>query len=449
MAISLLELLAMRGPSKAEDLARALDVSQPTVSRMLSSISGKIIRTGGSKNTQYAAQRGIRQLGHALIPVWRVDEEGVIFPVGELRGVAPNGYMAKFASARWPQDDRHQVWFDSLPYFIQDIRPQGYMGRGFARHHGELLGLSDNPERWSNDDILVAIALMGEDLPGDLIVGDASMRRHMGAERHVVKEEEVGETYFALAQAAVANGVAGSSAAGEFPKFTATRERGGVAAHVIVKFTGAGHSAPEVRWADLLRTEATASRVLQEHLGIPSAISCVLTHGGRTFMETERFDRVGLKGRRSLCSLSSLDAELVGMGDPHWGQFADRLVEMRLLRKEAAGWCHRIWAFGKFIANSDMHAGNLSFTLEAPGKLALTPVYDMLPMRYAPLRGGELPPLEMAGEMPVPSIGREQEYREAREAAIVFWDAVAADALISDAFRAMAARWRDVLAGQM
>ncbi|MGK7521002.1 HipA domain-containing protein, partial [Salmonella enterica] len=49
----------------------------------------------------------------------------------------------------------------------------------------------------------------------------------------------------------------------------------------------------------------------------------------------------------------------------------------------------KIWAFGRLIANSDMHAGNLSFYYsDAP--MALAPVYDMLPMAYAPAASGML-----------------------------------------------------------
>lgn len=47
----------------------------------------------------------------------------------------------------------------------------------------------------------------------------------------------------------------------------------------------------------------------------------------------------------------------------------------------------RLWWFGRLIANTDMHDGNLAFK---PG-LKLAPVYDMLPMGYAPVRGMELP----------------------------------------------------------
>ena len=66
--------------------------------------------------------------------------------------------------------------FDGLPLFLVDARPQGFLGRGFARRHAEL-ELRADPDTWSDDDVVVALARAGEDVVGDLVVGDASARR--------------------------------------------------------------------------------------------------------------------------------------------------------------------------------------------------------------------------------------------------------------------------------
>jgi hypothetical protein len=49
-----------------------------------------------------------------------------------------------------------------------------------------------------------------------------------------------------------------------------------------------------------------------------------------------------------------------------------------------------LWAFGQLIGNTDMHNGNLSFMSEENCPLELSPVYDMLPMTFAPTSGGGL-----------------------------------------------------------
>jgi hypothetical protein len=92
-----------------------------------------------------------------------------------------------------------------------------------------------------------------------------------------------------------------------------------------------------------------------------------------------------------------------------------------------------------------MHLGNLSFHVEAR-HLRLTPTYDMLPMHYAPLPGGEVPQRTFDVVPPRP---REQRvWQEAAHAAADFWSTAADDARISEPFRAVAAsnaaRVRDV-----
>ncbi len=61
----------------------------------------------------------------------------------------------------------------------------------------------------------------------------------------------------------------------------------------------------------------------------------------------------------------------------------------------------RAATFGQLIGNTDMHFGNLSFFVSSGGPLALTPVYDMLPMLYAPIGGDELPERRFEPPSPV------------------------------------------------
>jgi hypothetical protein len=76
-----------------------------------------------------------------------------------------------------------------------------------------------------------------------------------------------------------------------------------------------------------------------------------------------------------------------------------------------------------------MHDGNLAFR---PG-LALAPAYDMLPMAYAPMRGGELPNREFSPAPPLPA--EAPIWIEAAEAAVYFWNLCAEDTRISPDFR--------------
>jgi len=84
-----------------------------------------------------------------------------------------------------------------------------------------------------------------------------------------------------------------------------------------------------------------------------------------------------------------------------WTAAAQALAANGWIDADTRAKIERLWHFGKLIANSDMHEGNLSFR---PG-LAIAPVYYMLPMLYASERGVELPTREFT---PVPSIPAER-----------------------------------------
>jgi hypothetical protein len=63
----------------------------------------------------------------------------------------------------------------------------------------------------------------------------------------------------------------------------------------------------------------------------------------------------------------------------------------------------------------------------------VAPVYDMLPMAYAPLAGGEIPKTVYAPGLPTPK--DRGAWLAASRAALAFWAAAAMDARISSRFR--------------
>jgi serine/threonine protein kinase HipA of HipAB toxin-antitoxin module len=235
-------------------------------------------------------------------------------------------------------------------------------------------------------------------------------------------------------------GVAGSSAAGEFPKFAAARSLPGrPTPHVLVKFSAADDSTTVRRWADLLVCEHLALEAIRSIPGVDSAHSRILCHGGRTFLEVERFDRHGQHGRSPLCSLKVLNAALLGDASTEWPRLAAGLHAQGLLDAETMTRVRRIAHFGKLIANTDMHLGNLSFR---PGaKLELAPCYDMLPMLYAPLAGGEVPERSFSASpgaaLPLPS--QRADWLVAHVAAQAFWQRAADDERIGADFRRICA----------
>lgn len=437
---SLLQLLARRPGSSAAELCAALSgISRATLSRQVVGAGDVIVRLGGSRRTRYACRRLVRGQ-HSLLPLYRIDATGSGHVVGNLSLVMPEGSALElFEPFAWPLDagSMRDGWFEGLPYPLLDLRPQGFLGRHFARAQHASLAVSDNPEHWSDDDLVHVLVLQGHDQPGDWILGDMAYQQALDAranrESRVLPAAALAKQYPALANYAMQHGTAGSSAGGEFPKFTAVRLIDGEPVHVIVKFSGQDTSPAVQRWADLLVCEHLALTNLPPDLGVPAARSTLHQYEGRTFLEVARFDRVGAHGRRAICSVGSLNAALLGKAGANWPTLAAALKARHGLPADEVEKVQRLWWFGRLIANTDMHEGNLAFQ---PG-LTTAPAYDMLPMLYAPSRSGELPVTPFTPPMALPS--EQPAWQRAATAAILFWRRCAEDSRISESFRATCA----------
>lgn len=428
-------VLGRRAAASAADLAEQLGVSVPTLHRLLQEAGADIVSTGKARRTRYALRRPLRG-AMAELPLYEVDETGRAELRAHLVAVQPQGTCMSLTGSGWPvPDGSRDGWWDGLPYPLNDMRPQGYMGRQFARAEHRQLAVPANPEEWSDDDVLHVLSRSGSDTSGNLILGDPACERWLQsklAPPDPLKARVLGREYVALAEQAIVAGVPGSSAGGEFPKFAALRDLAGSATpHVLVKFSGADDSRAVRRWSDLLVSEHLALECAALLPGVASAASRVVTHGGRTFLEVERFDRHGLWGRSRLGSLGVLNAALLGDGSTDWTRLAGRLAAADLLAASDVACIERLWWFGRLIANSDMHTGNLSF--RPHGRLALAPAYDMLPMLYAPLAGGEVPPRSFEPPLPLPA--QRPAWIQACEAALGFWDRAAQDGRIGADFR--------------
>lgn len=371
------------GKLSARQLVENIGVSQPTLSRALASLGDAVVRIGAGTSIQYALRDTARGLPD--IPVYRVDAQGQIRRLGILIPVRPEGFVLR----REDGVSRHS---DGLPWWLFDMRPQGYLGRTFAARHGGALGLPERITDWTDTHALRALLKEGHDVVGNLLLGDVARAAFLASPEPTTElagSEDKAETYARLARE-VANGeLPGSSAGGEQPKFTATILTPFGIQHVIVKFTEPEQSPVSERWRDLLLAEHLALTTLRE-AGIPAARTDIIDHAGQRFLEVERFDRIGKLGRRALCSLAALDAEFVGLGAGNWSDITRRLAADGHIPANAADRASLLWAFGVLIANTDMHNGNLSFIGEgSPHDIA--PAYDMTPMAFAPRSGGGLP----------------------------------------------------------
>ncbi len=409
-------------------LQAALGVSQPTVSRLIRAAGNRVLRLGRGRNSRYAAVREIPGVGTGA-RLYAVDENGNPAAVGEIVVLAGPAPFVVLAEERWLRGEGGNGEFPGLPYYLHDLRPQGFLGRQIANLLAEQEGVySGNPEKWSDDQVLRYLCSHGVDLPGNLIVGDAALNAFLASERRPVRDRS--EAYPVSATRILADGEFGSSAGGEQPKFTAYTEDAG---HVIVKFSPAGETPEAVRWRDLLIAEYHALAVLAD-LGLPAAGCELYRFGGRVFLESRRFDRVGTRGRRPAVSLAAVDAEFVGEGE-HWIRSARGLHEAGLVTQDTLDQIRLAHTYGLWVANSDMHLGNL--TLAPEGDLfRLHPVYDMVPMRLAPQRG-EL--VEVALAPPLRNADNFDLWEQAGAYAVQFWQALGQDERVSESMRTLAA----------
>ena len=436
-ARSLLDIeLRVRRLADAATLAQALGVSHPTILRIIQERGNDVIRIGTTKNARYSLRRALRG-NPEPIPVYRVDEKGRGSLLAYMHLAGPEGAVLDVKGMGWPTPIDASPWWDGLPYPLADMRPQGFLGRSLARQISKTFGVSENPEEWSDDDVIHVLTIKGNDNQGNLIIGDTAYQDFLHTVIHPLNplsEEELSRKYIEFADTATQFGGGGSSAGGEFPKFTAKRQlKEASNPYVIVKFSGADDSPAVRRWSDLLVCEHLALDVMRQSGRLRAPLSRIIQAGGRTFLEVERFDRIGELGRIGTASLASLDNAYVGMGSGSWIDAAQRLITEKVIPSSLVEDIAVMWWFGKLIANTDMHFGNLTFMIEASVKLS--PAYDMLPMLYAPLAGGEVPKREFQLALPKPQ--DESNWSLAFHLAIKFWEAAANDVRITEAFRAV------------
>lgn len=363
-----LRSLLRQSPMNARQLADNIGISQPTLSRELKAVADEVVRIGAGPSIQYALYDRFR--GFSSAPVYRISEAGQVSALGRLVPVYPHGFVMQ-------QTDGKSIYSDSLPWWLFDMRPQGYLGRAYASRFSATLGLPANPEHWNDAEVIRSLLAHGADAIGNLLIGEQAREQFLNMQAPVAIDRDVG--FPALAKAASSGEIPGSSAGGEQPKFCTFTDRG----HVLVKFSAADNHPVSERWRDLLAAEHLSLKVL----GVETDI---FDFSGQRFLEIPRFDRVGKLGRIGLFSLRALDAEFTGRARESWPVLVEELIKQKHVEASAAEQVALLWAYGTLTGNTDMHHGNLSFISSHGRPYHLAPAYDILPMGFAPKSGGEL-----------------------------------------------------------
>jgi hypothetical protein len=132
----------------------------------------EVVRIGAARSIQYTLRDTTRGLPD--IPIYRVDTEGRIRQLGTLVPVRPEGFVMR-------QENGVTLHSDGLPWWLFDMRPQGYLGRAYAARHGAELGLPERLSDWTDTHALRALLVHGHDVVGNLLLGDIARDRFLAA----------------------------------------------------------------------------------------------------------------------------------------------------------------------------------------------------------------------------------------------------------------------------
>ena len=382
-----LGLLSQQGLVSSPELQRATGRSQASVSRLLEGLASRVLVLGKARATRYGLPKSIRGLA-AQQPVCWTGTEGRIQKIGTLSLLTGD---TLHVGLQFGKTAVETVTEGVLPWFLAPLRVQGFLGRLHAQRL-EQSGLGGNPEQWALESILFS-ALQLHDPSGAITIGDPQTRTLSFAESpyaHVqASRQALASALDELAASVAQTFPVGSSAGGEQPKFLAVvrSDRDDSARHVLVKFSPPRGTPYGERWHDLLHAEALASETLADH-GVSVARSEVVESATRTYLLSERFDRIGATGRRHVVAIGDAHAAFVPDVYSHWAATAAALARQRRLSDVDSERIAALLAFGRLIGNSDMHAGNMGLFVElkdlAKGRFSLAPIYDMLPMRWRP-----------------------------------------------------------------
>ncbi len=427
------------GVCTARQLAASVKASQPTISRALARMPG-VLRIGNGRAACYGLADPVADLG-ASWPLYVIDRDGAPDQVGRLHRLAGGPWWLESAD-NWPcLLMAGRSIFPGLPWFLDDVRPQGFLGRAFAQRHGRALGQGTDPAEWSNAAVAESLLRFGGDLPGAFVLGrDALARAMTGENAFLTIPENRPRDYVNFASAILNGEVTASSAGGEQPKFTATISGPDGLRHVLVKFSPSVTHPEGRRWADLLFAEMTAHQILAEQ-GFPVPRAEILDSGDRRFLQVDRFDRTA-RGRIPVVSLRAVDAAFFGLLHTPWPDAAHRLQHAGWLDAADAMRLAQLHAFGWLIHNTDMHYGNASLMVSHRLPATLAPVYDMLPMGYRPGLEGQIPGVSAPALADAATAPKSPE----RRWATAFWDAIAQSQMVSPEFRTIAQTHRDAVA---
>ncbi len=424
------------GSTSSAELEQATGRSQSWVSAALRSLitQGRVVRIGSRRGARYALRREIPSIGSAW-PLYRIGSVGEPVELGMLYALVADEYHLEANKTAIADGFAVAPLSTGIPYLLQDQRPDGFLGRAIPQQFPQLHA-PPRVQDWTDEHYLRYLTTYGSDVVGDLILGRAALDDCLLQQRQLVpRDAGQRNRYFPeLAEQSMHGGVPGSFAQGENPKFAVTLVERGEVRHTLVKFSPPVDTTVGRRWSDLLLAEHLALETLRT-AGISSAMSRIFQIEYRTYLEVDRFDRVGRSGRIGVTSLLAIDTGFYGAPD-NWIDAARRLHQEGRIDVHTLDKIKLISSFADLIANTDKHFGNLAFYDRYDGRFRLAPVYDMLPMLFAPAHDQLVARIYTPAD---PTSDTLNVWGRARSLAEEYWRTLASELRISAEFRGLCA----------
>jgi len=140
-------------------IAKATGISQPTVSRALKKLP--VIKIGAGRNTVFALVEE-----QSSIPLYKINKIGNITCLGHMHHQPQNRILLL-------QESKHTS-YEGLPFYFYDAIPSGFLGSIHLKHIVQSdQKLTTKSQDWSDQQILHYMTHYGEDLAGNLVLGNA------------------------------------------------------------------------------------------------------------------------------------------------------------------------------------------------------------------------------------------------------------------------------------
>lgn len=160
--------LLRQGSLTAKEITEQLQINQSTLSRRLTKIP-EIVKIGQSRSTRYILPRPLDN--QWSFPLYQINEAGNAEKAGTLYSIWPGESCAvETASGQ-------SLIYDVMPWFLTDMRPQGFLGRAWGRDMNAALHFPDDIKKWTGSQTLVALARAGDETVGNIIIGDMAYQK--------------------------------------------------------------------------------------------------------------------------------------------------------------------------------------------------------------------------------------------------------------------------------